>query len=283
MNIITVFYKEDYGNLLYQAKSLAKNWQGAKEWIIVPEDGNDSKQFVIDNILEIMKGWNVIITDTLVTPTKSGWWRQQILKLWAASEVSQSEYSLILDAKNFLINPIDGSWFFVDGAQRVRIFRIGPNIDREPMDCWKMCCEYFGSDPYEKIEGWTLTPWVWRKDLVKLTINEYAKRGHDIYNTEYDLPAWEFNAYWWFAQDLIKWVHMDMGEGIFEERNSNGELIDFHTEENVLPFYKTMPFWSFHRRMKNNPTLVDINHQLLKDKDIIDDLDIKKWKMLNGV
>jgi len=280
MNIITIFYKEDYGNLIYQAKSLYKNWLGKKEWIIVPEDGDGSKQFAINYILPIMVDWKIIILDAISTPTPSGWWRQQILKLWAASEVNQDEYSLILDAKNFLINPIDETWFFVNDSQKVRIFRVGHDIDREPYDCWKMCCDYFGGDPYVKLEGYNLTPWVWRKDLVKFTINEYTKRGHDIYNTKYDLPAWEFNAYWYFAQDIIDWVHEDMGYSLVEEINIQQGITITETVDCIMPNYKSMPFWTFHRRMKGNQILVDFSNTFLKEKDIIDDNDIAIWSQL---
>lgn len=281
MNIITVCYRDDLANLYYQAKSLAKNWRGNKEWIIVPEDGDYTKQFILDKISQLMIGWNIIVPDPIRTPTQSGWWRQQICKLWSVDTLSKHEYSIILDAKNFLINPIDESWFFIDGKQKVRIFRVGPDILREPSESWKNCCKFFEGDPYQKLEGWNLTPWVWRKDLVQFVITEYAKKGHNIYNTISEMPAWEFNAYWFFAQERLQWIHADMGEGIFEPFNEQRGIKITGNDECFLPEYKKMPFWSFHRRMKNYPELVEFNNNFLKKFEIIDDKDIKIYTSLS--
>jgi len=277
MNIITVVYKGDKRNLYYQAKSLAKNWKGKKEWIIVCEDGLATESFVKETIIPIMQGWNVVVPKPPTLKTANGWWRQQIFKLWSASTINTEDYSLILDAKNFLINPIDESWFFVGEAHKVRIFNVGPNIDREPSDSWRQCCAFFGGDPYKKIEGWNLTPWVWRKDLVRLTIQKYLDHGFNIYDTIDAMPAWEFNAYWFFAQDIYTWEHHDMGDGIYEGIDSYGKVIE-HADHSLLAHYRVMPFWTFHRRMDHAEEALAFSNGVLKDKGIIDDNDIAIWE-----
>lgn len=272
MNIITVTWKQDLHNLLYQAYSLEKNWQGLKEWIIVSEDGDVTYKFIIDRIVPIMTGWSVSVLHAPVMSAKVGWWRQQVCKFWAAANMSSQDYSLILDSKNFLIKPINGKWFIGDdGITKIRQWQKEWGL----ADHYIQTCNYFGVPPERKTFAWVQTPWVWRKDIVKIVIEEFRKRGSNIYQEEI-LPSWEFNAYWFFAQNMIPWKNVEQfGEGIFYyEGNPSPEYALSKIKSN----YEEHPFWTFHRLMAQHPECVKFNNDLLLKCNIINDDLIGEWK-----
>jgi len=272
MNLVTVVFKGDLANLLYQAYSLKKNWLGKPEWIIVAEDNEETFRFIETRIKPVMEGWTVIntmappIKHGILGPQYEGWWRQQICKFWAVSELSTETHSLVLDAKNFLINPIDDSWFFIDGKVKMRQWFWAEEKE------WVECCEFFNFDPKEKIACWNKSPCVWQKDIVQKVIIEYRKRGCDIYNAM-PLPAWEFFAYWVFAQDLVEWTNYTFGEALWEEYN---------IVEDVKSNYKEFPFWTFHRKAATNPELVNFNNSVLLEMEIINGDLVEEYAKLNG-
>jgi hypothetical protein len=277
MNLITVTFKHDLHNLLYQAYSLKKNWLGKKEWIIVSEDGDVTYNFVKDRIIPVMEDWNIILENAPSMAATNGWWRQQICKLWAAAVINQHEHSIILDSKNSLINPIGPDWFFVDRKTKVVTWKKewGLELGKHYIDC----CNFFGGDIDKKIYCSSGTPWVWRKDIVQKTIQEYLSRGCNIYNEEI-LPAWEFDAYWHFAQDLIEYIHVDVNtleQGIWHYDNDPSPEYSISCINND---FDKFPFWTFHRVMTIHPTCVKFNNELLLKLKIIDESLIKEWTSL---
>ena len=260
MNIITVVYEQDLANLLYQSYSLNKNWLGERTWIIVIEDTYETKIFVESRIVPVMVGWDVVVL--MSPPMKAppqGWWRQQICKLWAASEICNSEYALMLDAKNFLINPIDEAFFFDNGKVKIQEWNAEHNGEQNRNDRnWKNFCNFFGKDSNTLTQGCITTPWVWKKELVKLTINEFANRGYVIFQNEFELPVWEFDAYWIISQTVIDWTKSEFGDAIW-----------FPDDTAARTFRTNLPFWTCHRRAFSNTDLLDFNNKLLLEKDII--------------
>lgn len=257
MNIITVVYKQDWANLLYQAYSLQKNWLGNKTWIIVAEDGEETEHFINSRIVPIMYGWTVSVLPAPEIAHPNGWFRQQICKFWAASEVSDSEYSLILDAKNFLINPIDDNFFFDEGKIKVQLWETFWNTQNCGNRDWKVFCSYFGKYYKSISEGWITTPWVWRKDLVKLTIEAFLIQDHDIFKSEKDLPVWEFDAYWIATQKLQDWTNSVFGDAIW------------YDSDTIRSYRHDLPFWTFHRRAGSNIALLNYSNKVLLDKGVI--------------
>lgn len=260
MNIITVVYEQDLANLLYQAYSLSKNWLGEKTWIIVIEDKYETKIFVESRIVPVMVEWEVVV---LMSPHMKapswGWQRQQICKLWAASEICKSEYALMLDAKNFLINPTDETFFFNNGKVKIQEWNTN-QLGDQTCDTrnWKNFCNFFGKDSDKLTQGCVTTPWVWKKELVKLTIKEFANRGYVILQDELDLPVWEFDAYWIVSQTVTDWTNSEFGDAIW-----------FATDTVDRPVRTDLPFWTCHRRAFSNVDLLDFNNKLLLEKDII--------------
>lgn len=275
MNIITVTWEKDRHNILYQAYSLKKNWLGKKEWIIVSEDNDTTYNFVLNRIIPVMDGWNVILVKAPTMTASVGWWRQQVCKLWAAAEINQDRHSLILDSKNMLINPISDDWFFVGEKTKVRIWEKEWGLDNN----YEKCCNFFKGDFDKKLLAWVQTPWVWRKDIVQLTIEEYKKHGCDIYLEEF-LPAWEFNAYWFFAQELIKWEDTPhFGEGIYYydgDKKGNFE----YSMARIRPGFDKHPFWTFHWLMSNHEICVNFHNNFMASLGIVDDSLIDEWKSL---
>ena len=273
MDIITVVFCGDLSNLIYQAHSLKKNWLGEKKWYLIIEDlhHEDTILWCRHVILPIMADWDVKVIPGRDILSKRGYNRQQIYKLWAASEIVDSDYSLILDAKNFLVRSIDGSWFFIDNKQKVALYQ---EITQQS-SLWKNCCNFFGK-PTSLIQcPYNVTPWVWRKDLVKYTISKYKEFGCDIYthNTQ-ELPACEFEAYWFWSQDKIEWIRDDtMSEGVL------GDLmeVEFFKERIDIHLSQSKPFLTYHRYHFYNKDLYTISNEYLKFLGVVDDALIRQW------
>ncbi len=274
MNLITVVYRKDLHNLLYQAYSLKKNWLGMKEWIIVSEDGYETYNFILNDVIPIMNGWNIIPVFAPKMVSDTGWWRQQVCKLWSVDTVSQQQYSLMLDAKNFLIKPVNQEWF-IDANEVTKIRQWHKHWGL--MDNHYMCCDFFKGSVEKKEFSYIQTPWVWRKDIVKLTIKEYKRKGCDIFKIDF-LPCWEFDAYWFFAQDIIKWQDCPyFGEGIFYYPNDTSPE---YALSKIRDIYIDGPFFSFHRLMAGHNSCVKFNNDLLSKLDIIDPDIINQWQEL---
>jgi len=290
MNILTVAFRGDLANLLYQAHGFKKNWLGEKKWYIVIEDYNNdpygtvTEQWCYEYIKPILPDWDITIIKGPEIVCQRGWERQQIYKLWAAAELVSSEYTLVMDGKNFIVRPIDQSYFFTD-QQELKVLvhnvPVGTSSQLPPAanpigdEEWLKCCSFFGESNLTKVRPQNITPWVWRKDLAQHTIKTFQNYGCDIYTTA-SLPVHEFESYWLLNQDKIKWVSGDLIDGVMcsgiVDMDSGKERLNMHIE-----FKK--PFWVFHRhayqfdKMKN----VNFSNDYLKELGVIDDGLIQKW------
>lgn len=268
MIILTVVFRGDLANLLYQAVSLKKFWQGDKRWMIVIEDCQETLDYCQNRIKPLMDDWNVYIINKYMSDSTSGWHRQQSLKLLAASDQTVSNMILVLDAKNFLVRNSSLVDFFYNDVYRVQV-----HSDTNSED-WKRCCDFF--QIYNKTRGYNTTPWLWRKDLVIKTIEELCIRGIDLYKGDIS-PVIEFECYWIVNQDSITWKKADLCDGVYSTD------VDANTVLERINWMKKLdkPFWSFHRYHWNNKLLTDISNGYLKDKQVIDDSLILEWYYTN--
>jgi hypothetical protein len=272
MNIITVVFRGDLANLLYQAHSLKLNWtDSSKKWHIIVEDEHitaETKSWCVSTIAPIMQGWQVEVTTApSFIKSTSGWHRQQILKLWAAAE-SDSEYSLVLDGKNFLLYPIDSAWFFVDNKLKVQVHS-SDNLSSP----WHDCCKFFGKDYTQHVRPFNLTPWVFQRDLAQHTIDQYRQHGCDIFEVE-QLPAFEFEAYWLLNQHSIAWEKTDFLDGVMAVPSS----LEFLNQRIAMHREFKKPFWLFHRYGHVEKELVSASNNYLKECGIITDDLIEQWQ-----
>lgn len=272
MNIVTVVFRGDLANLLYQAHSLRRNWQDSnKKWQIIVEDEHitsATREWCVSTIAPIMTGWDVeVIVAPALIKSIHGWYRQQILKLWAAAQ-SDSEHTLILDGKNFLLYPIDSAWFFNDGKLKVQV-HAADNLSSP----WFDCCKFFKKDYREYVRPFNLTPWVFRKDLAQNTIKQYQAHGCNIFEVE-ELPAFEFEAYWLLNQNNIAWENADLLEGV----TAVPGMPEFLNERITLHRQFKKPFWLFHRYAHANVALKDVSNAYLKECGIINDELIAQWE-----
>jgi hypothetical protein len=271
MNILTIAFCGDLANLLYQAHSLKKNWLGEKKWYLIIEDlhyTSETLEWCQNVISPIMNDWDIKIISGRDITIQNSWYRQQVYKLWAASEIVNSEYSLILDSKNFLVRPIDGSWFFTDNKLKVQFAS-----DNDTSTGWIDCCNFFGEPNSPIKRPSNLTPWVWRKDLVNNTISKYKDYGIEIYTTEKNkLPVYEFDAYWFCNQSQIEWTSTRFNDGVTSD-------IPPHAVDNMIKNHiiQSRPFWTYHRHFSHKSDLYKISNNYLKSLDIIDDNLIQSW------
>lgn len=120
ISLVTIVCNHDYHFLEAQINSIeryAKNINFIEHLIICNDD--DLVDKVNDLVAKLNYTTPVVIKarDGMLKPENKilrGWYTQQVLKLFAHKYV-KSEYYLVLDSKNFLINTTQESDFFVNG------------------------------------------------------------------------------------------------------------------------------------------------------------------------
>lgn len=204
--LITVTYSGDLATLYYHALSLAKFWTGEKRWTVIIEDQDIYERvikWIKDHIVPEMPDWQVNMTTGPKLVSTDGWHRQQVLKLWAASE-SQSDYSVILDSKNFLIRNLNVNDFFDGGKLKVSTFVTNTGQKGAPDPTHVEACRILGVSNATEI--FPITPFVWRNSLVRDLLAELNSVNYDILSQPI-IKASEAALYWVFAQDKEQWVN----------------------------------------------------------------------------
>lgn len=270
MNIVTIVFCADLANLFLQAHTLKKNWKGLKEWIIIAEDNETTVTWCEENIRPIMSDWNLIIQTGQTIRSEQSWHRQQIYKLLTVRDVSTQEYSLILDAKNFMIRQTFTTDFLVDGKINVQVKY------NDPDEQWIKTCNYCGKDPEKIVRGYQTTPWVWRKDLIEYVCEWYKDQNLQLEQVE-ELPVYEFETVWALTQDSIPWQEKKLSEGVYAYPDTVEEI----NRKIIWAKKFDVPFWVFHRYHWNNQELCAISNKFLKDRLAVDDDMIEQWKILS--
>lgn len=204
--LITVTYSGDLATLYYHALSLARFWTGEKRWTVVIEDQVIYERvikWINDYIVPEMPDWQVnMITGPKLVST-DGWHRQQVLKLWVASQ-SQSDYSVILDSKNFLIRNLNVNDFFSGEKLKVSTFVTNTGQQSAPDPTHIEACRILGVPNATEI--FPITPFVWRNSLVRDLLAKLNSVNYDILSQPI-IKASEAALYWVFAQDKEQWVN----------------------------------------------------------------------------
>jgi len=216
--LITVVYAGDLANLYYHALSLKRYWVDHTpekyKWTIVvedcvtqgrqqpPIDPDYSKKWCEQNILPLMRGWNVEVVNAPPTRASDGWHRQQIAKLWAAAR-SDKEWSILFDCKNFLVRPTRFEDYFQDGKVLAHIFNDRPS-PAGPSKDQIAACELLGKDVYTLTETFNITPFVWKNQIVRELITVLKFKNYDIY--EVPMIISEAVLYWCYAQNRVPWT-----------------------------------------------------------------------------
>jgi hypothetical protein len=238
--LITVTYSGDLAPLYYHALSLEKYWTGNKRWIIVVEDQAIYQRvinWINDHIIPQMPGWHIDIHTGPKLVAYDGWHRQQILKLWIASE-SKADYSIILDSKNFFIKETKFDDFFDNERLKVTLFdrsTIEPSADQIGS------CRVLGVDVNTVTEMFPITPFIWRNDLVRDLLKKLTAVNYDIYSQPV-LKSSEASLYWIYAQDKETWVES-------KEKVAFGQYGGFDkslrlTPEQLRAEFASIPYYS---------------------------------------
>ena len=216
-----------------------------------------------------MLGWDLKIQLGQQIICSRSWERQQIFKLITVAELSQQEYSLILDAKNFLIRPTSAEDFFHNG--KIKVQTKPGESDKQ----WERTAAWCGKNPSQLTRGYNTTPWVWKKELLQYVVQEYKNRGVPLTKSAF-LNYYEFDTTWALIQDIIPWENAKLAEGIYAFTMSADEL----KQRIEWAEHFEVPIWTFHRYHWNNKQLCDISNEFLKQRNIIDDNLESQWLSL---
>lgn len=273
--LITVTYSGDLATLYYHALSLAKFWTGEKRWKIVVEDQSIYQrviQWINDRIVPEMQGWEVNIVTGPVLVSNDGWHRQQVLKLWAASE-STADYSIVIDSKNFLIKNLNVGDFFDGEKLKVGIFSDRtrqPNIS-DPTHI--EACRILGMSSATEIHP--ITPFVWRNSLVRDLLAKLNSVNYDIL-TQPEIKASEAALYWVYAQDKESWV--DANEiwafGQYGGVTKNTRLTPEQLREQFRQADQNNAYMITMHRFHITPENADILSEYLRTKGLVNDQQI---------
>jgi hypothetical protein len=109
MNLVTVTYFADLRNMLVQAESINRFALGVTHWVVICSTSNNMARWrrLLEPYYQGSNRLKLIRAPSELMTAKSGYMNQQLLKLWIAGSI-QDDY-LILDSKNFFIQPTDSS------------------------------------------------------------------------------------------------------------------------------------------------------------------------------
>ena len=273
--LITVTYSGDLAPFYYHALSLEKYWTGEKRWTIVVEDQAIYQRvidWINDHIAPQMPAWHIDIHTGPKLVSYDGWHRQQILKLWAASE-STADYSVILDSKNFLIKDTKLDDFFDNDRLKVNLFDrstgIQPSLDQINS------CKVLGIDVNSVSEMFPITPFIWRNNLVRDLLTKLTSLNYDIFSQPV-LKSSEASLYWIYAQDKEKWIES-------KEKFAFGQYGGFDRSERMTPSELKAEFESAEQaganmitmhRFHTTPENADVLGEFLRTKGLVGD-----WKI----
>ena len=273
--LITVTYSGDLATLYYHALSLAKFWTGEKRWKIVVEDQSIYQrviQWINDRIVPEMQGWEVSIVTGPVLVSNDGWHRQQVLKLWAASE-STADYSIIIDSKNFLIKNLNISDFFDGEKLKVGIFSERNRQPNIPDPTHIEACRILGVA--EATEIHPITPFVWRNSLVRGLLDKLNSVNYNILIQPH-IKASEAALYWVYAQNKEAWV--DANEiwafGQYGGVTKNTRLTPDQLREQFRQADQNNAYMITMHRFHITPENADILSEYLRTKGLVNDQQI---------
>lgn len=270
--LITVTYSGDLATLYYHALSLEKFWTGEKQWTVIVEDKVAPERVVkwIESyILPAMANWKVNIVIPPILIATDGWHRQQILKLWAASEC-QSDYCVILDSKNVLVRNLNIDNFFDNNKLKVGVFR---NKQSEPDPTHIEACRLLGVDSASEVHP--ITPFVWRTSIVRDLLLKLKTVNYDVM-IQPVINASEAALYWVFAQDKEPWIDAEetWAFGQYGGLTKNTRLNAEQLREQLDLADKNNAFMITMHRFHLTPENADIFSEYLRTKGLVGD-----WKI----
>lgn len=177
MNLVTVTYYVDLRQMLIQAESINQHITGITHWVVVNSRFNNMDRwykllspYYTKNKLKLIKP-----PTELITPWAS-YLNQQLLKLWVSSLI-QDDY-LILDSKNFYVNPTDTSIYSNQIASNG--FGFDTTTETYPGTCYKeftiKASKFIGNASPRFIIPGIGTPYriTW-KNMSKINIDDFVK------------------------------------------------------------------------------------------------------------
>lgn len=278
--ILTVTYVGDIPNMLYQGRSLNKNWLGTKNWDIVIEDSEVTTNFIKEHVVSQMPDWNINLierfnnSENSVFNANDGWRRQQSLKL---EMTRNNDATLVLDGKNFLLFPIDETFFFVNGRQKIQA-HANETDQTDPYYSWNSTCAFFCSSVISP-RPFNITPWILRADLVENLLEEFKSRNIDPINEKFFVS--EFESYFFVNHDKFDWEVCCFHEGYLApgQYHENFQGIKYFSAK-MNRLSPDVPWWVYHRHNFVYPKLTELSSNLLKTYGVVNNSDIELYNKL---
>jgi hypothetical protein len=239
MRILTVVFYDDLHQLRMQALTLEKNWKGKKAWTIVIENRDplvqeEQFQWIQQNVVPVLLNWDLDIVRGNSGYDGPGWIRQQIFKLYYSSLI-QDDWVVVLDAKNFLINPADESTFVNNDGVFKFVTGVEDQFHKDLVEESKMVLGVTEDVPFPS----AMTPWVWNTHDLR-SLFQHINFSKDIWPFE---KVTEFGLYWVWAYNKHSWVDNRTIISGFWGNESDEERVKYQSKianDNYI-------FWVHHR------------------------------------
>jgi hypothetical protein len=192
-----------------------------------------------------------------------GWHRQQLFKLVYSAIEEEEEWVMVLDAKNFLIRPIDESFFVRGNTIRHLPLAVDNEFNRDTHNDSRKLLGITEEVPL----GSPMTPWVWKSTDIRQLLDKTGISLKQWVNNK----ASEYMLYWNMFYSKYQWNPDMFATGFW------GNDCPYEFAQSLVDNAKvdpTMKFW-VHHRFAYDPVLRKMTVEILEhvgiDRRVLDE------------
>jgi hypothetical protein len=242
--VLVVVYDQDIPQFELMTYCLNKNWQGIKHITIVYQ-GNILPIVTSINQQNFTQDWKIDLIPCLPYGQFSGNDLQQLDKIFQSIDESVQDV-IVFDCKDFLLKPIDESYFKNNG--QYRITKISDQFDEFYLDVHTA----MGTTNSKINAVLNITPWIWNVEQLK-KYWEYVvgKYPNDLSAWTEFYPRSEIASYYYYTQEIDQTPVIKFDDNMFMP---TGGIWDHDTLADILQVVENFDqyesaVWKHHRRI----------------------------------
>lgn len=265
--LLVIVYDQDLPQFELMSYCLNKNWQGQKTITIVYQGDIESE---VSSIVKqyFSQSWHVDIVKSTAT-NLSGIDLQQLDKVLSSLDDTVQDV-IVFDCKDFLLKPIDETYFKRNGQYRITF--LSDLFD----EFYPHVCQAIGSSEHKHRAILNITPWIWNVTQLK-KYWEYITTRYPINISSWTsfYPSSEIASYYYYTVELDSDPCLSFSEDLFMP---TGGIWDNDNLEETLQVISNFDrydsaVWKHHRRItdysKTMITVVQLQKYNIPNKNIV--------------